>query len=272
MRERITITISTDVLNQIDQLISDAKFRNRSQAIEQLVKEAIGPTVKTAVILAGRSHGHQDTISPLIKIKGTPLIVHTIRQLQKHHFRQIILCIDQASVDTVKSTLAKYPDIKLDIVYSIESQTFGTGGALKKVQKQIGPQTFLLLHGDIITNIDFSELIDFHHHQGKLATLAIKPRPGKTSYGRIFLQGNDIIDFIEPKKASPISLINTGIYVLNHKCFQLFPKTESFKLEDVVLPKLIEAKQASGYIFQGIWFDVTDPKDFSEANSRWPGS
>jgi NDP-sugar pyrophosphorylase family protein len=269
MRERITITINTDVLHQVDQLITAGSYRNRSQAIEQLAKQSLGPSITTAVILAGKSHGHSNIISPLIEVQNQPLIIHILLQLQKHGFNQVIICVDKKSTTEIQEVIGTYPQIKIKIVYSVETEVYGTGGAVKNAQKLIGPQSFLLLHGDIITNIDFTELIEFHHRQGKLATLAIKPRPGKTSYGRIFLQGNDIIDFIEPTKASPISLINTGIYVLNPKCFKLFPSEQSFKFEETVIPKLVESKQASGYIFQGIWFDVTDPKDLREAQERW---
>ena len=271
MRSRITITISQDLLSKVDTAIDGNTIRNRSQAIETLLRQAIEPKIDTAVILAGgpgtKLPAHKGKPAALIPLGNTTLIEHTLAHLKHFGFTTIILTVS-AKDTTIKKLLGNGRRFGLNIIYSQESTPVGTGGALKKATHLIPKQPFLLLHADILTNINLDEFTNFFIGQDKLAAVAIKPRPGKLSYGRVYLEGSNIIAFEEPKKETAISLINTGIYLLDHACLNLLPKTKRFRLEDTLIPKLVHDKQLSGYTFQGVWFDVTAPEDYHEAKSH----
>ncbi len=277
MRSRITITISQDLLSKLDNTIDGKTIRNRSQAIESVVSQVLKPTVNTAVILAAgalvkRPNQAKKIPISLLPINTTPLIDLTLKHLKKHHFQKIIICLNKDS-SAIIDHCGDGQKYGLEITYSVESKPLGTGGALKKAQKLIPLQKpFLLLHGDILTNINLTELISFYTEQGKKATIAIKPRPGRTSYGQIFLQGSKIIDFKSPKIAPEISLINTGIYLFDHSSLQLLPSKSTFKLEDTVIPKLIKQGQLTGYPFQGVWHDISSPEDYHQASLNWEKS
>lgn len=277
MRSRITITISKDLLNQVDQTIDHHTTRNRSQAIESLLRQNLRPSITTAVILAGgKPTIHPGTNTklpkPLIPINDIPLIDHLLGHLSANHIDNVIIATGPDSHQLIKDHVGNGSQHNLTVTYSKETSHLGTGGALKKALKFTNNKPFLLIHGDILTDINISEFINFFNQSKKTCTVAVKPRPGKLSYGRIYLEGHDVIDFQEPTDTAPVSLINTGLYIFSPSVKNLLPQKSKFKLESALIPKLVKNKELVGYVFQGIWFDVSDVEDWQEANTRWPAS
>ena len=271
MRSRITITISEDLLKKVDLTIDNHSVRNRSQAIETLLRQVTSPSLKTAVILAGGGTSKfkgQEIPKSLIPLKQKPLLLQILDKLGAASFTKVVVCTGPKTDKQVRKALSDYSS-NLDIRVSSETKPLGTGGAIKHAQKLIGNQPFLLLHGDIATDINFGEFADFYFNESSLAAVAVKPRPGKVSYGQIYMQGNRVVDFKNSQEKMPISLVNTGIYIFNPKIFDRLPSKQVFNLEETLFQDLVKTEEISGYIFQGIWFDVTDPKDWQEANTRW---
>jgi len=128
---------------------------------------------------------------------------------------------------------------------------------------------FLVIYGDILTTLDLSNLFEFHFNEGSLATMAVKPRMGELKYGQVFLQGNKIIKFLDTSNDSGISIINTGVYVFDTKIFDIFPAKNNFTLEKDIFPYLAQKKQLSASFFQGIWYDISEEKDYQEAKQHW---
>lgn len=274
MRSRITITISSDLLTQIDKSIDNKTLRNRSQAIESLLRQVVSPQISTAVILAGGSlaaHPQTGKLIPKasIPIKGQPVITHLLRHLKNSGINKIVICTSPNSATELKTLLKDGRDFQLKIQYSHEKERLGTGGALKNAAKHLNNEDFILLHGDVLTDINLHELIQFFSESETLAVIAVKPRPGRLPYGRVFIEGNTVTDFQVPNQVSPISMVNAGIYVFSHKVIDLLPGRNKFKLEEVLIPQLVKKQLIKASVFQGIWFDVSDPESYDEANQRW---
>jgi len=258
----------------IDERIDGHTVRNRSQAIESIVRSVVSPSVSCAVILAGGNklkHPKTGKLIPssMLPIQGVPLVVQSLKQLQRYGFSKVVVCADAEAIKMIKTEVEKSDWEGLEIVYSNESKRLGTGGALKQASKLIPKGPFLLLHGDVISDINLNEFVGFYNEEGKPAAVAVKPRPGRLSYGQIFMEGSNVIDFREPKKAPVISMTNTGVYIFDHSVLDRLPKKEVFKIEETLIPELVKEAELSGYMFQGIWFDVSDQDDYQEANQRW---
>ena len=115
-----------------------------------------------AMILSGgrgkRLRPLTDTIpKPLIKINGTPLIVWSINYLKKFGITDIILCTGYRSKQ-IEEYLNKNNNLNCKIDYSVEKEALGTGGAIKKAIKKISNKSFIVINGDIITNIDLKKI------------------------------------------------------------------------------------------------------------------
>jgi len=269
-RSRITITLNTDLLKKIDKFIDKKKIRNRSHAIEYILTQFSESKVNKAVILAG-GRGTQlrpytyELPKPMLPVKGTPILEHLIIQLKENDITDIIIAISYLG-DKIKEYFGDGSRFGVNITYSQEQDSLMTGGALAVLKKQLGDDTFLVIHGDVLTELPFSEFIHFHTSQETIATLALSTSNEPAEFGQIKLQGTKIKKLYQYSGGGKTKshLIHTGIYAFEPEIFDYFPKKKKFALEDVI-STLIEKQEASGFVFEGKWFDVGDPKNYEKA-------
>ena len=133
-----------------------------------------------------------------------------------------------------------------------------TGGRLKRVQSLLGDDNFLLTYGDGISDINITELINFHKKNKKLATVtAVKPlgRFGSLSIN----ETNEVENFSEKPKGD-IGWINGGFFIINKKCIDLIEDDDTF-WEREPLNSLVMEKQLNAYKHEGFWFAVDTMRD-----------
>lgn len=268
-RSRITITLNKHLLEETDKLIDEKTIRNRSHAIEFIINQYLTPNVKKAVILAGgkgtklRPYTYEIPKS-LLPIKGKPLLEYIIENLKNNGITEIIICIGYLG-EKIKEYLGDGKRYGVKIIYSPEKESVQTGGALLMAKKLLNNNSFILIHGDILTNLPLKDLIDFHKNQKSLATIALTTVNEPTNFGQLKLHGTKLVNFYQKKHDIKSNLVNCGIYVFEAQIFDYFPKNKkSFLLEDVI-EKLINEKKVSGYVFEDLWFDVGTPKNYENA-------
>lgn len=269
-RARITITLNGELLKKIDRLIDGEKIRNRSHAIEFVISRNLEPTLSKAVILAG---GHGTKLRPftyevpkaLLPINGKPLLEHLIVSLKKAGIDEIVLCTGYLG-RKIREYFGTGQKMGVHISYSEEKGSLGTGGAVLKAKKYLEDQPFLLIHGDIVTTLSFSDLISFHIKEGGLITAVLTTLSKPSEFGQLTLHGVKLVTFYQ-KSQSPIKshLVNCGIYVLEPTVFEYFPKSKkSFYFEDI-LEKCIKEKLVNGFVTNEKWFDVENPENYEKA-------
>ncbi|MFA9289045.1 MAG: sugar phosphate nucleotidyltransferase [Weeksellaceae bacterium] len=270
-RSRITITLDSQVLKKIDQLIDKKQIRNRSHAIEFILQQYTQHSVKKAVILAGGRGTHllpytYEIPKPLLPVQGTPILEHLVIGLKNNGITDIIITISHLG-EKIKSYFGDGSKWGVSITYSEEQESLNTGGAIKKIKHLVDQETFLVIHGDIMTNFAFSDLIKFHEEQDSIATVALTTSSKPMEFGQFKLHGSKLVQFY-PNTDKPelkSHLIHCGIYAFKPSIFDYFPKNKkSFALEDV-LQELIPQEQVNGFVFEGTWFDVGNPENYERA-------
>ena len=266
-KTRLTITLAQDLLQRIDSLINGVNIKNRSHAIETLVKRSLSPSVHTAIILAGGTLSGKNNPA-LAKIGGSTLLAYTLTMLKKHRINRVIICLGKDDQPIMKA-FGNGENLGLNIEYSLEEKPLGTGGAVKKIESLLHGGPFLVMHSDVLTTVNLNDLFKFHFDEKALATIAVKPRMGEAKFGQVFIQGNKIVRFLEKSAESGISIINTGVYVFDPKIFEVLPSKNSFTLEKEVFPVLASRGQLAAFFFQGIWYDIRTPASYKAARERW---
>jgi len=266
-KARLTITLSPDVIDRLDRLIDQGLLSNRSQAIETLLRRSLRPTVTTAVILAGGDH-NGSTSPALSPIDGQSLMARTILHLVEFGIRSFVVLAGPNEAD-IKRLVGYGEGLGASITYLEERSKLGTAGALKLAQAYIGEEPFLVIHGDVLTDIDIADFIAFHLNENTIATIAVKPRQAEKRYGQVLLQGNRITNFLERGREAGISIVNTGVYLFQPAVFGMIGQGESSQLEGDVFPKLARMGELSAFLFQGIWYDISSPKNYRKAKMRW---
>lgn len=273
MKERITITIDEELLQEIDGQIDGTIIKNRSHAIELSLAKAIKQkTVNQAIILAGGKYSvkqdGKNTPSVMVKINNKPILEHNIIALKKRGIDKFILSVGYMA-DTIKKYFGDGSRLGVNIAYIEDGgEPLGTSGVLRKAAEHI-TSTFIVCNGDELKDIDVKEMYDYHKKQGTLATIAVTTVSNPQDYGVVVLNGNNVYSFIEkPKGRVPTNLINAGLYIFEPEVVKMAPSGYG-RLEEDVFPKLASKENLAGYVFYGKWHDVRDEEGLQEATKIW---
>ena len=215
-----------------------------------------------AIILAGgrgeRLRPITDKIpKPLILINNIPLIERTIKYLKKYGINEIIISSGYKS-NKIESFLKKKKNFGCQIIFSIEKTPLGTGGAIKKALKHVGEESFLVLNGDVVTNINLRKILK------KPNTIAANEL--KTKFGTMHIKNNKILKFNEKKDVVDIWM-NPGIHHLSKNIDKMIPKRGS--LEGIVFPKMAKNKTLDVVKFKNtLWFSIDSHKDIEECSKE----
>ena len=215
-----------------------------------------------AIILAGgrgkRLRPITDKIpKPLILINEKPLIERTINYLKKYGITEIIISSGYKS-NLIEKFLKKKKNFDCEITFSTEKTPLGTGGAIKKALRYVDEESFLVLNGDIVTNIDLKKILK------KPNTIAANEL--KTKFGTMDIKNNKILKFSEKKDVTNVWM-NPGIYHLSKDIERLIPKKGS--LEGIVFPKMVKNKTLETVKFKNaLWFSIDSHKDIEECSKE----
>ncbi len=264
-KDRLTISLPVDILTSLDRAIDGREIRNRSHAIEHFLRKSLKPSVTSAVILAG-AVAQNKTHPSLTVIAGRSLLDITLEHIAASGFKNVYM-LAGSSARTLKASVGRHSH-GMAMHWVLETKPMGTGGALKLLEGMI-TEPFLVLHGDILTNIPIQPFIDFHMYEQTLVTIAVKPRHSEPKYGQATLQGNRITTFARHDRGVGISIINTGVYMVNPAIFSYLPKGTPSSIEGDVFPRLAAENQLSAFFFQGMWFDIGNHTNMREVVRRY---
>ncbi len=215
-----------------------------------------------AIILAGgrgkRLRPITDKIpKPLIPINNKPLIERTINYLKKYGITEIIISSGYKS-NLIEKFLKKKKNFGCNIIFSIEKTPLGTGGAVRKALRFVDDESFVVLNGDIVTNINLKKILK------KPNTIAANEL--KTKFGTMDIRNNKILKFNEKKDVSNVWM-NPGIYHLSKNIEKIIPKKGS--LEGIVFPKMAKNKTLETIKFKNVlWFSIDSHKDIEECSKE----
>ena len=212
-----------------------------------------------AIILAGGRGKRLRPITdyvpkPLIPIKNIPIIEWQIKYLKKFGISEIIVCSGYKTKMIENYLNNKKLGIK--ITFSVEDKPLGTGGAIKKAGKKIKDKSFLVINGDIITNIDLKKLIKKNN-----AIAAIQLR---TKFGILQTDKDKIIKFDEKKEIENLWM-NAGIYHLNKETLKELPIVGD--IEKTLFPDYAKKEKLSTIKFTNSkWYSIDSFKDIEECS------
>ncbi len=219
-----------------------------------------------AVILAGgrgRRLSPFTTIlpKPLMPIGDVPILEVVVRQLARAGFEEITLAVGYLA----ELLMAYFGDGHrwgVQIRYSREERPLGTAGPLALVEGLTEP--FLVMNGDLLTNIDYRALWAYHCSRGGIITMAIYPRAVPIDLGIVQVDDDGwVYGYIE--KPTYHYSVSTGIYCFEPGALRYIPRGEPLDLPDLVLKLIAAGERVAAYPFNGIWLDIGRPDDYERA-------
>jgi mannose-1-phosphate guanylyltransferase len=220
-----------------------------------------------ALILAGgegtRLRPLTSTVpKPVVPLVDRPFVAFMFDWLRRHGVDDIVMsCGHLAS--GVRNVLGDGEAFGIRLRYVEEPRPLGTGGALKYAERLLD-ERFLMLNGDVLTDLDVSAQIEQHERTGATATLALTPVEDPTAYGLVRLApGGAVTEFVEKPAPDQIDTrnISAGVYVLERSVLDMLVPGESASIERDVFPRLV-GDGLFGCVSNGYWLDIGTPEHY----------
>lgn len=198
---------------------------------------------------------------PLMPLGDRPIVEVIVGQLRQHGFTDVTMAVGYLS-HLLQAYFGDGERFGVKIRYSIEDHPLGTAGALTLIPDLYEP--FLVMNGDVLTNLDFSDLYRYHHQQNAAITVSLYSKDVPMDLGVLELNADsEVVNYVEKPTFS--YMVSMGIYVISPEVLSYFPRGQRLDLPDMVQRLLRERKKVVGYRCRGEWLDIGRPEDYARA-------
>lgn len=227
------------------------------------------PKYKNPVlIMAGgfgtRLHPLTDTCpKPMLKVGNKPMLETLIRSFMRAGFENFYISTHYMP-EMIQNYFKDGADLGIKIQYLHEAEPLGTGGALSLLPPELDETLpLLMINGDILTNINFQKLLEFHMDQQADATMCVRDYEYQVPYGVINGQGNLITDMVE----KPIQrfFVNAGIYVVSPKIIKALDKNKKIDMPTLLEQRIAKNERVLMFPIHEYWLDIGRIDDFQRA-------
>jgi NDP-mannose synthase len=224
-----------------------------------------------AVILAGGrgTRLHPFTIAlpkPLVPIGDRPILEIVIRQLIARGFTHVTLAVNHQA-EIIRAYFGDGGRWNIKIDYSLEKKPLSTMAPLRLIADL--PDDFLVMNGDVLTDLAFDRLLDAHSRDQQLFTISAAEREQTIDYGVLRMGADGYLAGFEEKPKIPYC-VSMGIYCVNKKVLDLIPQDQSFGFDQLMLKMIAERRRVRTVVHKGYWLDIGRPDDYRQALEDWP--
>ncbi len=207
---------------------------------------------------------------PLLKVNGKAVIDYSIEQFRDVGVQEIAISVHHMA-DKIQEHCGDGSKWGIKIVYLYEPEPLGTAGCLT-LYKNWFDRPFFMCNADELRDVDLHHMIREHYRHQSDATIALTMVEDPTAYGVAELQGTKIVRFVEKptREEAPSTLINSGLYLINHSAVERLPYGYSM-IEKDLFPVLAKENRLQGFIFHGRWNDIGTPERYALAQQEWAG-
>ncbi len=246
--------------------------------------------MKVVILAGGRgSRLSEETTripKPMVEIGGKPIIWHIMKSYSHYGFNDFIVCLGYKSY-MIKEYFSHYflhmSDVTIDMkknetqVHSTVSEPWKitlvdtgletmTGGRVKRIEKYVKGETFMLTYGDGVSNIDIPKLLEFHQSHGKILTVTAVQLMGR--FGALKLTPKDKVKGFQEKPKGDLRWINGGFFVAKPEIFDYIPGDETL-FEKEPLENLAKANEMFAYKHSGFWYPMDALRDKIHLEELW---
>ncbi len=204
---------------------------------------------------------------PMLALCNRPVLEYVVSLLVRHGVDHIIITLHYLAEDVI-SYFGDGSDFGVKISYSLEDVPLGTAGSVKKLDDVLD-ETFLVISGDGLTDIDLSRLLSYHREKGAIATLTLTRVEKPVEYGVVITDSNNRIErFLEKPSWGEVfsDQVNTGIYVVEPEVLKLMEPNKAYDFSHDIFPQLLDDKRGLyGYVTNEYWCDMGDLENFRKS-------
>jgi mannose-1-phosphate guanylyltransferase / phosphomannomutase len=195
---------------------------------------------------------------PMVPLVGRPLMEHILLLCKRHGFEEIVVTV-QFLASVIRNYFGDGSDLGVDLAYATEETPLGTAGSVKNAEGVLD-DTFLVISGDALTDIDLEKVVGFHREKGALVTVVLNRVPNPLDYGIVITDEDGRIErFLEKPGWGQVfsDTVNTGIYVCEPEIFRHIPDGVPYDFSGELFPSLLaRGAPIYGFVADGYWTDI----------------
>ncbi|WP_322923965.1 nucleotidyltransferase family protein [Paenibacillus campi] len=202
---------------------------------------------------------------PMLKIGERPILESIIRSFKNYGFHKFLLCVNYRK-EVIQDYFQTGEEFGVEIEYIEEHKKMGTAGALSLLKDKI-QEPFFVMNGDLITHINFEQLLDFHVENQSVATMCVRNYEYQIPFGVIESDGHQLKSIME--KPVRREYVNAGVYILNPEVLQYIPTNSYYDMPELFEYIMQQKKVASVFPLREYWMDIGQIADFEQANQDY---
>lgn len=199
---------------------------------------------------------------PMMPIGDKTILEILLRQMKRAGINHVVLTVGHLA-GLMQAFFQDGQQYDLDITYSYEAVPLGTAGPLAMVPNL--EKTFMVSNGDVLTLLNFNDLLDFHRQQNAICTIAVHERAVHIDLGVIEQNNGDYVITGYVEKPTLNYRVSMGIYIFEPRVLEYIPKNQYLDFPDLVKILLANGERVVGFPFNGYWRDLGNPEDYSQA-------
>ncbi|OGU70559.1 MAG: nucleoside-diphosphate-sugar pyrophosphorylase [Ignavibacteria bacterium RBG_16_34_14] len=199
---------------------------------------------------------------PLMPVGDKPILEILIEKLKEAEIYDIIITTGHLS-EMINVLMGDGSKVGVKIKYSLEDKPLGTAGPLDLLRDDL-TEDFILINGDVLSDLNFSEMIKFHKKNNNAATIGSIERTVFVDFGLVKLDSKNMYQGWEEKPTLKY-LVSMGIYVLSPLALNCLPKGEFFNIPDLIQALHNNNEKVMGYKHKGYWLDIGRREDYESA-------
>jgi mannose-1-phosphate guanylyltransferase/phosphomannomutase len=205
---------------------------------------------------------------PMVPVVGKPCMEHILELLRRHGFEDVVVTVAFLP-QAIRAYFRDGESLEMNIEYSVEESPLGTAGSVRLASNALD-ETFLVISGDALTDIDLQKLVAFHQEREAAVTIALKSVDNPLEFGIVVTDEDGRVErFLEKPSWGQVfsDTINTGIYVVDPECLRHIPGDRPYDFSKELFPLLLEmGRPIYGYVCDGYWQDIGNLDQYRQAN------
>jgi len=207
----------------------------------------------------------ENTPKPMLKVGNKPILETIINNFKRYGFVNIILSVNYKA-DIVKEYFGDGSKFGVNIEYIHENKRMGTAGALSLMREKLD-EPFFVMNGDLLTNVNFEHLLNFHLKEESVATMAVREYEYQVPFGVVNQEDGKISSIVE--KPKHYYYVNAGIYLLSPDVLEFIPDDEFYDMPTLFTTLIEKEKQPISFPVHEYWLDIGQVQQLEQARDEY---
>ncbi len=207
----------------------------------------------------------ENTPKPMLKVGNKPILQTIVEKFAEYGYTNIIMCVNYKS-HMIQDYFGDGKEFGINIEYVLESQRMGTAGALSLLKDKPN-EPFFVMNGDLLTNVNFEHLHNYHLSNNSLGTMCVREYDFQVPYGVVNIS-NSKITSIEEKPTHKF-FVSAGIYMLSPEVLEYIPENQFYDMPTLFEKIISKGKNAISFPLREYWLDIGRIEEYKKANEEY---